>query len=339
MKKIIYTLFVCLLSFQSMAQIDLGQLLEGGEADANKLLESYLEPAFVGFGYGINSGWYNTGKPHKLLGFDLTVNGTMAYVPASAEYFTINPLDYDNLNIRPSDDGTATDVFPTLMGPNLGADQIPYLVFNEGTDNEVALSGPTGLGLKETKLGRNVVPTGMAQIGIGLVKNTELKIRFTPAITVGDPGEEVTTKLFGIGVLHDVKQWIPGIKNLPFDLSAFVGYTKLTTDFQIDKDAPDQIGEFQVSGTSFQGIISKKLAILTVYGGLGIASTRTTYKMLGTYETEVGTFTDPINFDFNSGGATARIGARVKLLILTFHAEYTAQKYNTLTAGVGISVR
>ena len=34
-------------------------------------------------------------------------------------------------------------------------------------------------------------------------------------------------KLLGFGVLHDIKQHIPGIKTLPFDLSMLVAFTNI----------------------------------------------------------------------------------------------------------------
>lgn len=339
MKKLL--LIITLGAFITSANAqDLGKFLEGGVADGNKLMESYLEPAFVGFGYALNSGWYNTGKPHKLLGFDITVNANLAYVPEEGQFFTIDDSNFESLTVSPSETGETR--FPTLMGPNLGADDIPYLNFNEQTADEsddISVTGPTGLGLEESFGIKNFVPAPSVQLGIGLIKNTELKLRLVPEQTFGDPGEEFTTKMFGLGVMHDVKQWIPGIKNLPFDLSGFFAFSKMTNSMSIDADEPENIGNFDVSGTTLQAIISKKLAVLTFYGGLGFSTSKVNFDMEGTYETEAGTFVDPINLEYNNSGLRANIGARLKLLIFTFHAEYALQEYNTLTAGFGLSIR
>lgn len=338
MKKIyIIILALGILNFNSNAQeVDFDTFLEGGVGNANTLLNGYLEPAFAGFGYALNAGWYNTGKPHKLLGFDLTFGLNMAQVPNSANYFTFNPSNYTGIGIAEplnSDSPLAgTNKLPTLFGPNLNADDIPFLVFNEGTADEVRFTSPTGTGIDEV-LPFVAVPAPYAQFGIGLIKNTDLKIRLMPEQEVD--GNSI--KMFGIGVMHDVKQWIPGIKNLPFDLSGFFGYTSLETVATID-EAAGQTAVFNVKGTTFQGIISKKLAILTVYGGLGFTTSKTEFKMLGTYD-EIPNDPNPINISSSNGGGKANIGARLKLLILTFHAEYSFQEYNTLTAGVGLSIR
>lgn len=343
MKKLFLLPVIVFLAFTAKAQIDLGTFLEGGVQDANQLLESYMEPAFVGLGYGLNSGWYNTAKPHKLLGFDLTVTANVSYVPSSAEFFTFSDADYTN--VRLSD--PSNNQFPTLFGPNLPSSEIPEMTFidfddvdQDGmTDDElIRLTGPTGLGLEED-LGFNAVPAPMVQIGLGLIKNTELKLRLLPQQTFGDPGEEFSISMFGLGIMHDIKQWVPGMKLLPFDLSGFIGFTNLKTSFAIDEDAPDQIAELSVNGFTFQGVISKKLSILTVYAGAGFLTSSTDFSLKGRYETESETFTDPINFEFSSGGPKLNFGARLKLLILTLHAEYAFQKYNTFTAGVGLSVR
>ena len=340
MKKNIIILSLLAFVYNVQGQdLDLGSFLEGGVEDGNQLLQDYLEPAFVGFGYALNSGWYNTGKPHKLAGFDLTVNINAAQVPTSAQYFSIDPSNYTNLNVAPAENGQTE--YPTLMGPNLEAGDIPYLVFNENTPDEfddVRITAPTGLGLDEA-YGVNVVPAPSVQLGIGLIKNTEVKLRFVPEQTFGDPGEEFSTKMFGLGIMHDVKQWIPGIKNLPFDLSGFFAFSNMTNTMSLDADNPENLAEFNVSGTTLQAIISKKLAILTVYGGLGMSTSKVNFAMKGTYETESGDFTDPIDFDYKNGGLRANIGARIKLLIFTFHAEYAVQEYNTITGGIGISIR
>src|SRR5690606_34566650 len=95
--------------------------------------------------------------------------------------------------------------------------------------NNPQFTGPTGLGLKD-EIGRNIMPIPMAHLGIGLPKGTDLKIRFIPKINIGGDGE---LKMFGFGIMHDVKQYIPGIKNLPFDLSGFFGYSKLTLNYDL----------------------------------------------------------------------------------------------------------
>ncbi|MDH5608417.1 MAG: hypothetical protein OEY56_02975 [Cyclobacteriaceae bacterium] len=334
MKKL--TLLICLaFGFSARAQINFDTFLEGGLEDANTLLENYLEPVFVGIGYDLNSGWYNTGKPHKILGLDLTVQANLAFVPQDARFFTFNNADYTLVQLAPG----SSDQLPTLLGPNLPADNLPELVFNpDDPITSVRITAPTGAGIDEKLFGMNPVPLPVAQMGIGLIKNTELKLRIIPERTFGDPGAESRVKLFGIGVMHDVKQWIPGMKLLPFDLSAFAGYTRFNTSIALNNQGT-QYSELTVGGTTFQAIISKKISVATAYAGLGVITTSSNFNMTGTFDTQVGSFTDPIAFDYAKSGARANVGARVKLAIFTIHAEYAIQHYNTLTVGLGLSVR
>jgi hypothetical protein len=67
--------------------------------------------------------------------------------------------------------------------------------------------------------------------------------------------------------------------------------------------------------------------------------TSTDFSMLGDYDVSGTILSDPIAFDFSSSGMRANVGARIKILVLTLHAEYAIQKYNTLTAGIGVSIR
>ncbi len=352
MKKHIILLLIVTLPFAGKAQIDFGSFLEAGTADAEKLLEGYLEPAFLGFGYGINSGWYNTAKPHKLLGFDITPTVSFAFVPSSAEFFTIDDSEFTNLEVIGTLDingnlGPGITSSPTLFGPNLPNEELPFLRYtsDNGTpgdtsdDTQVSISAPTGLGLDE-EIGFSAVPSGMVQVGIGLMKNTELKLRIIPKIeSTNDQGQtDFSFEMFGVGFMHDLKQWVPGFKQLPIDVSGFIGWNRMKTTIALDPDF-GQSATFSTSSFTLQGLVSKQLAILTLFGGVGIANTRTKFDLLGEYETEGGTFVDPISFDFASTGPRINLGFRLKLLILTLHADYAIQKYSTLTTGIGISVR
>lgn len=328
--------FLAVMANRSYAQIDFDTFLEAGIEDANTLLESYMEPAFVGFGIGMNSGWYNTAKPHKFLGFDLNLSISAAKVPDSKQFFTFRDSDYSNVRLsNPSDNR-----LPTLFGPNLGADDLPELTFlDPGTGQElVRITGPTGLGIDED-LPINAVPVPMIQLGVGLFKGTEVKLRYIPEQNFDDNGEEQgSVKLFGIGVMHDIKSLLPADKLLPFDLSLFVGYTALTSNVYVDA-AAGQFAEFDASALTAQVVASKKLAIFTAFAGVGYAKSDIDFGLKGNYTTETTTYTDPINFNFSNSGLRANVGFRLRLLIFNISGEYAIQEYNTYTLGFGVGFR
>lgn len=312
--------------------LDFDSFLEAGIDDANLLLQSYLQPAFEGFGFGMNSGWYNTAKPHKFLGFDITANVSLARVPDSRQFFTL-PQGLTNVSLTNPND---TRRLPTIFGPNLGADDLPELRFVDDNNEElIRISAPTGLGIDEDIVPFNAVPVPMVQLGVGLFKGTEVKLRYIPDTDIDGEG---SVKLFGIGVMHDIKQYLPGEKLLPFDLSVFAGYTSLKSSVNIDADA-GQTAEFDASAWTIQGVISKKILFFTAFAGLGYSNYDINFGMLGDFTTETTTFTNPIDLQFKDNGLRTNVGLRFKLLFLTLTGEYAIQEYNTITAGVGVSIR
>lgn len=337
MKKII-TSGLLLCSMFSFGQIDVESIFEGGTQDAQTLLRGYVEPFAAGFGNGINGGWYNTAKAHKFLGIDIAVIANAAIVPSSAETFTFNNADYTNIKL--DDTSISSAELPTLVGSQALEDR-PLLAFTDSDGNSISISSLPGAGLKEALPealnGRNLVPSAMVQAGIGLFKKTDLIVRFVPE----QKQDEFEFSTFGIGIKHDIKQWIPFVKKLPFDVSVFaaINNVKSKVFFDVDNNA-DQALELNTKTTMFQLLASKKLAIFTLYGGLGTTSYNTDLNLLGTYETSTGKeFVDPIKLDYEGTSVRANIGLRIKLLIVDIAAEYAKQEYDVFTVRAGINIR
>jgi hypothetical protein len=333
-KKLILLVFLAVSTISLQAQTDFDDAIQGSVTDANYILEGYATPFMKVIGYGLNQGWYNTAANHKVAGFDLTITGSPVYVPTSDLYYNVDNNKLKNVQVvSPTPVGGIASV-PTIFGP----DKAPtYQNITTGSQ----FSGPTGLDLKKS-IGGNYVPVPMVQLGFGLPKGIDIKLRYMPKTSVGDNG---AIDAFGLGVMHDIKQYIPGIKNLPFDLSAFVGFTKLKLDIALDDTKPDQHAKFEANTTTIQGLISKKIAVLTVYGALGYNLAKTNLSMVGNYEFENPSpapptvVKDPVKFDVTANGMRATGGLRLKLAVFTFHADYTLQKYKVLTVGFGINVR
>lgn len=343
-KIILTTAFAMFFGFNAKAQLDLGLLLEAGANDASKYLEGYMSPAFRGLGFGMNGGWYQTAKPHKTLGFDLTISLMASQVPDVDEFFTFNNSDFENFYFA---GGNSTQV-PTMFGPNLGADDLPQLSVRDFSDEDndgdtmeelIRLSAPTGLGLEESEIGDllpfNAVPVPMVQLGVGLIRGTDLKVRFIPEQNVED---DASISLIGFGLMHDVTQWIPGEKIIPFSLSVVAGFTQLNTAIYLNDDQSQSM-ELEANSFLAQAIISKKLLFVTPYVGLGYATANSTVSLKGSYETETTTLVDPISFDVQNSGLRANAGITLELAAIRLNAEYAFQEYNTLTVGFGISIR
>lgn len=326
-------------SVPSFAQEDIDQLLKEGIEDGEKLIGAYIAPVIKSVSAGLNQGWYNTAKAHKIAGIDITITGNAMTIPAGDLLFKPADLNLQKVELVPTS-GQYNGYAPTLAGPDISTS---YRLKNpDPSDPDATFSGPPGIDLKGN-IGKNWVPVPMAHVGIGLPKGTDLKIRYSPTVDIGDEG---TVKIIGFGVMHDIKQWIPGIKLLPFDLSGFVGYTKfkLESSFEGDIQGSNQKGIFEMNATTIQGLISKKFSVVTFYGGIGYNIAKSNLAMKGWYDVDEDSTrdqneVDPIDLKFAASGPRATLGMRLKLAVLTLHCDYTMQKYKCLTAGVGLSVR
>lgn len=320
-------------SFQANAQGDIDKFLEESVEDGEKLIGAYISPAIKAFSLGMNQGWYNTAKPHKIAGVDLTFTGSLMKVPSGDQLFDAGNLGLTNVTVvNPVTGLKSTDQsMPTILGPDTPATLSSTSTLGNTLDD---FEAPSGLDLgSDVKFLKNKMPAAMLQLGFGLPKGTDIKLRLVPKVSLGSDGKY---NLFGIGVMHDVKQHIPGLKNLPFDLSALVAYTKMKLDVALD---PGQSGLFEVKSTTIQGIISKKLSVVTFYGGLGYNIAKSKLALLGDFDINGTTFTNPVDLSFAASGMRLTTGMRLKLAVFTFHADYTVQKYNALTVGFGINVR
>jgi hypothetical protein len=321
-----------MLSVPAFAQDDLDQFFEGSVDDAEKLLGGYVSPLMKSLASGLNQGWYNTAKPHKIAGFDLTITVNAMFIPDKELTYRPNDMDLDEIELSPSSQGFPNA--PTFFG----SEDAPEYRFKD--DPSTSFDGPPGIDMKG-KIGRSIMPVPMAHLGFGLPKNTDIKFRFIPKIALDDA---TNLNMFGIGIMHDVKQWIPGLKMSPIDLSGFVGYTKFKMTSEFDEPGTeDARAVFEMTGLTIQGLISKKISVLTLYGGLGYNIAKSKLAMLGTYEVQENgiesNVTDPLNLDFASSGPRITGGFRLKLAVLTLHADYTLQKYSCFSAGFGIAVR
>ena len=342
--KLLILIFVVLVSGRSHAQAQFENFIKSGTDDANVLLNHYMSPILKGVGYGFNSGWYNTAKPHETLGFDFSLAFNATYIPVADQSFEFDPTEYNITRIK-----SGQSTLPTIMGNNSSTTLENYISDpNLPPPGEISLgtfNAPNGIADNIQSVVKKVFfPTPIIQAGIGAIKGSEIKIRWMPSINT----KSFSFKYFGVGGLHSISQWIPVLKNLPVDISAFVGYTKIDAEYPIPAGGivgENQLSSFGINTLTYQIIASAHVSVITGYVGLGMDNFKTTFKMLGTYDTYpneplVPILVDPISLEQQgTGGFRTTVGARVKLAILTLHADYTIREYKTLTAGLGFTFR
>lgn len=331
-KRLASVLTVSVVSFSTYAQDIDDFLKEEYLKDSEKIIGAYISPLMKSASVGLNQGWYNTAKTHKIVGFDFTVSVSALNIPKDQINFNPDKLGLKNIELDQSSPGYPNA--PTIFGKDVNPR------FRDKNTDEI-FDGAPGIGLKD-EIGSNLVPMPVANLGIGLPKGTDLKLRFVPTVDLNGEGE---FKLFGLGVMHDIKQWIPGLKLMPFDLSGFVGYTRMVLTLNHEQETmpdADAHSDLTMSATTVQGVISKKFSVITFYGGLGYNISKSKIAVKGVYDVDEdgqGDIVNPVNLKFGASGPRVTAGFRLKLAVLTLHADYTLQKYSALTAGVGIAVR
>ncbi len=361
---IVLTTVLSFSAYNSSAQLtDMGRLLTGGAEDGAKLLEAYLTPFPAAFGATLNAGWYNTARTHRFPGFDLTLSVNLAFVPDEAKQFNLADLQLSQYTRFP--EGAVSPTFSGASGDPRPAMQV--ISEEHGVViAEYTLPQGTGVGF---------IPAPTLQLGVGVPFGTDIIARYTPEVTFGDAGN---MGLWGAGVKHDVKQWLPFLRRLPIvNLSVMGGYTNFYTGADIDfrpaniRDAnnrpandntttmvsfDNQYMNFRVQSFTANIIGSADLPMFTAYAGLGINSTTTNLKMTGWYPvpridpqdpsaievTDNSAIKDPVDFtlgDYRGAQPRVTMGGKVKLAILHIHLDYTWSNYSVITAGMGISFR
>ncbi|HIG32892.1 MAG TPA: hypothetical protein EYQ09_05595 [Flavobacteriales bacterium] len=307
MKKYLFTLLAGLIGFSSYSQ-DI--------KDGKSLIEAYVSPLGYSLGAALNNGWYNTAKPHKLGGFDVTITANIVMIPEEAKSFNISKSNGNTFS------GGET---PTVLGNGDGA-KIDY----QGNLNEM----PKGINIP-------IVPLPMLQAGVGLIKGTEIDIRYMPELKISSIGK---VGLFGIGLKHDVLQWLPIVDKIPIDLSIQAGYTNLTTEIMLSEPNlnTEATTNLDISATTINLILSKKVLMFTPYIGLGYNSIKTAFNIDEDYNIaglniDIAELTK-IEFE-SKNNFRANIGFRFNVTVIALQANYTFSEYPTATLGVGISLR
>ena len=308
MKKLLFTLLAGIIGFISYGQT--------ATEDGKSLLEAYISPLGNSLGAALNNGWYNTAKPHSLGGFDVTITANIVMVPTNAKAFNISESNGGTF------DGGETPTF-------LGSEDVAQVTYS-GASSDM----PKGLNIP-------IIPLPMLQAGVGLIKGTELDFRYMPELKIGSVGK---MGLFGVGLKHDVLQWLPIVDKIPIDLSIQAGYTNLSSEIKLNSPTENTSPQanLDISATTVNLILSKKLLMFTPYLGVGYNSTKTTFNIEGDYK--IATYnidaSELTKIDFESNNNfRANIGFRFNLAVIALQANYTFAEYPTATLGLGISFR
>ncbi len=365
-RRLLIGLFLNALAFGSLhAQLKEIDFIKGGVDDAQILFKEYLTPYANAFGANLNGGWYNTAKPHKLGGFDVTVTVNTAWAPPSHK-----TMDLAQLGLSAEISGESS-IAPTIAGKRSGErPTLTYSTQNPANGNDITLAqyeSPNGTGV-------NMIPLPMVQASIGLPFGTDITGRYLPSLDLGKSGN---IGLWGVGLKHSILQHIPVMKRIPvIDASLQGGYTKLNSyaNVTFTPDAYSFAENLVTDVLIFKGqkvnldveaytvnlVTSQTLPVITFYQGIGYSTTKTRLALEGVYpkpfpdpdensdyygqlvikDGEKYREEDPIDAEVeNTKDLRLNAGFRIKLGVLTIHFDYTKANYSLVTGGIGISFR
>ena len=293
-----WVIALSLLTQKVGAQNDLSSVFSTA-GDLNKITSGYIKPLGIGFATGIGSSWYNTASTHHTLGFDISIKAGAILVPTSDQTFDLTGLDK---NLKVANNATTA---PSFAGSGDGVGLSLYS--SSSTVGSTTYKGQKLIDMKTPKGISNIIPTICLQGSVGLPFKTELSLRYLPETKY----KGMSCSLWGIGIKHDIKQWIPVVNKLPFSLSLMVAYTKFNLDYNFDKsivpanlidtistntslvyqtpvvyDKNNKEG-FGLTSTSFMAnvIISKDLLFFTPYLGLGFSQNNFNFGFNGHFPT------------------------------------------------------
>ncbi len=327
-KAVLFSIF--LLPLQVMAQDEVNDLIKGSPADATKLINAYLSPAFKGFGLGLNSGWATSARTAGALRFDVRVSVAAASSPTKDQSFDVGLLNLQSL--EPKNAGST--ISPTVTGAETLGVELQTKATPPPGQTKPAFNLPQGTGV-------NYIPSPQVQLTIGLPANIDVSLRYAPTVDLKENGK---VSLFGIGAKIEVLPLILGKtgKILPVDLALVGGFTKIKYDLPLDVNNgayTDQNLQVELGGFSAEAIVSKKLSIFTPFASVGYNTAAHKLNTLGTYDFNGAIVKDPIKIDEKSINAVkASAGFQLKLAILKLYASYTLSEYSYVNAGLALGI-
>ena len=335
-------IFLCLtvsLSANSQNFEDIEYLLLASQEDQNLIFKEYFDPVVSSINYGMAGGWYNTAKTHKKLGFDITLSINSSFIPTSAE--TYSTLGLTSIV-------ASSEQLPTVLGGKTN-ETMSISLFGQGSFPELNASFTAPSGIKDD-LPLNIIATPSLQLAVGLPFKTDLIIRYIPVRS----SKNTSVGLKGVGIKHNLLQYFGPAEKVPLiDVSLLAAYSTYSIDYNIQKTS-NLAGANQQALLSMDSYVIKLISsidikLLNLYAGLGYSRSISDLKILGSYnlpytvadtaEQVIITVSDPLVVNWDKESLGGNIGISFKLPGIRIFADYTVQKYNSVSFGASLSIR
>lgn len=349
------------------AQDQAATFLKTGTDNANGFANAYLGPLMRGFGQGMNDGWNNnTAKTLGTGGFDLRLNLGSFFVPTKDQTYQLSDVFHNDPNAPTklvAQPGTPNEQ-SSLFGPNnSNAGGIDVKATYAGHDTTItSFKLPPGTGSSA------MITLPSLQLSVGIVKNTEIMLRFIPTVTAGD----FKAGSWGFGAKHSLKQYIPAIKDQKrWDWSAYGAFSSFHSEYgmgnnglqpdpsaynpQPNTDYSNQKIEMKGTGFTLGTLVSAKLLFFTPYLGVNYSYSSFQMQFTGNYPvpgpnddavtlaqgkiTKINNIKDPLTIDGTMSNMRLNAGFRLKLAVVVIGAEYSLARYSTATFSLGLNLQ
>jgi hypothetical protein len=319
-------LFVCFLVGNMATAQDLQEQLSKVSKEA---VGGYISPILNGWGNDLNSGIYYSADLHDVLGFDVGLKMAASQITDGDKTYSFDlpstlkiTSGSSTITLTAGTDYDKTVTANSAVGSKDSTDVYTKSTSVYGRRKIFTLPGGFDIG----KIG---VPLPMPQLNLGLPFGIELMVRYIPTVSAGDAGK---FNYMGFGARYSIDQWIP---LCPVNIAVHFMTQKLNFKSKDDADI------FSAKANAYGIEVSKKLFILTLYGGFQIENSTLTLNGFKGYDVGNGVGNVDIPGIEVKGADKSRftVGARVLLLFLNIHAEYSFATNPVLAAGVGISIR
>ena len=322
-----------------------------------KNAEGYLQPMVTAFGTGVNNGIFRIARPHKILGFDLTLNASFTAIPEAAQTFDffipstdVETITFDIPGYTPVAVSLNLDDFyeqdrtvSTFFGPEFGSPDLDPITADPVAAEAAIRSQLAAGGIPQAAIdliapsfadtiaahlpdiaisgvvNTSAFPMIMPQFGLGLPFDIELTLRGFPEVSLDDSS---SASFFGYGIKIGLNRFIP---TLPLVFPALsIGYYATNLE----------VADFITVNNSILSLqVSKSVPFFTVYGGLGFENSKlvvdvTNLPLLDTNVEISGT---------NKLRYTA--GFRLKLALLSINYDYNGGEYTAHNIGIGLTLR
>jgi len=250
------------------------------------LSNRYVSPAADGSVYQSTSSWHSSAKSLNLFEVDVSLHFNALPIPKGQKSFNVSNTEFISLSFQ---DGSSSANIPTA----LGGDTETFFDFTiDGEQYELQAFE----GVKE-----NVLFHPYIQASVGLWRETEVTLRFSPEIKI----DKSSYQIFGGAVKHNLSQYFSKEYNdNQFQLATQIGYSQFNLEiyfdeFVIEPSNPSSgseplavINSFNVEASTWllQLIASKKINKLEFVGSLGLSINKFNYTMGGREEAFISLF-------------------------------------------------